>query len=103
MNAEAVARYQKDALTGHRPTWKMGANTSGQEGQGQRRGRSRRRLRSVQHVQRTERPRPLAAGPGAEAKAETRKIFNAERKALQVMGLAPMRRWRPSRRNTRRW
>src|SRR5215470_3442758 len=28
MNAEAVARYQKDALTGHRPTWKMGANTS---------------------------------------------------------------------------
>src|SRR5215510_9288156 len=26
MNAEAVARYQKDALTGHRPTWKMGAN-----------------------------------------------------------------------------
>src|SRR5215468_3649554 len=28
MNAEAVARYQKDALTGHRPTWKMGANGS---------------------------------------------------------------------------
>ena len=26
MNAEAVARYQKDALTGHRPTGKMGAN-----------------------------------------------------------------------------
>ena len=24
MNPEAVARYQKDALTGHRPTWKMG-------------------------------------------------------------------------------
>src|SRR6266498_1037942 len=22
MNADAVARYQKDALTGHRPTWK---------------------------------------------------------------------------------
>src|SRR6266702_902848 len=28
MNADAVARYQKDALTGHRPTWTMGANTS---------------------------------------------------------------------------
>jgi len=26
-------------------------------------------------------------GPGAEAKVETRKVFNAERKALQVMGL----------------
>src|SRR5229473_3277870 len=32
MNAEAVARYQKDALTGHRPTWKMGANGSGKKG-----------------------------------------------------------------------
>jgi DnaJ-domain-containing protein 1 len=27
-------------------------------------------------------------GPGAEAKPETRKIMNAERKALQVMGLS---------------
>ena len=26
-------------------------------------------------------------GAGAEAKVETRKVFNAERKALQVMGL----------------
>ena len=26
MSADSVARYQKDALTGHRPTWKMGAN-----------------------------------------------------------------------------
>ena len=34
MNAEAVARYQKDALTGHRPTWKMGANTSAKRGTG---------------------------------------------------------------------
>ena len=34
MNADAVARYQKDALTGHRPTWKMGANTSAGKGKG---------------------------------------------------------------------
>ena len=27
MNADAVARYQKDALTGHRPTWKMGTGS----------------------------------------------------------------------------
>jgi hypothetical protein len=26
MSAEAVARYQRDALVGHRPTWVMGAN-----------------------------------------------------------------------------
>jgi DnaJ domain len=25
MSDEAVAKYQKDAITGHRPTWKMGA------------------------------------------------------------------------------
>ena len=90
MNADAVARYQKDALTGHRPTWKMGANTSTKKGKGSRRGRSRRRRRSVQHVQRAQRPRPLAAGSGRgadETKVETRKMFNAERKALQVMGL----------------
>ena len=31
---DAVARYQKDALTGHRPTWKMGANTSAKKGKG---------------------------------------------------------------------
>ena len=44
------------------------------------------------------REEPLAAGenvhdqrpgPGGEAKTETRKVFNAERKALQVMGLGP--------------
>src|SRR3954463_13905498 len=32
MSVDAVAKYQKDALTGHRPTWKMGAN--GTKGQG---------------------------------------------------------------------
>ena len=26
MTDDAVARYQKDSLTGHRPTWKMGVN-----------------------------------------------------------------------------
>src|SRR5688572_14025681 len=30
MSDNDVARYQKDALTGHRPTWKMG--TGGREG-----------------------------------------------------------------------
>ncbi|MBN9149110.1 MULTISPECIES: J domain-containing protein [unclassified Nitrobacter] len=88
MNAEAVARYQKDALTGHRPTWKMGANGTRGKGKtdtidldgtadpfsmlGELNGRGRWR------------PGP---GAGSEAKPETRKIFNAERKALQVMGL----------------
>jgi len=89
MSDDAVARYQKDALTGHRPTWKMGAN-SGVKGKAtpddfegaadpfsvfsELNGRGRWR------------PGP-GAGPEAESKPETRKVFNAERKALQVMGL----------------
>ncbi len=85
MNAEAVARYQKDALTGHRPTWKMGANGGVKKGAeaeidgafdpfsmfGEINGRVSWRK-----------------GPEAP-KAETRKVMNAERKALQVMGLGP--------------
>jgi hypothetical protein len=90
MAPDAVAKYQKDALTGHRPTWKMGANGSPEKkagqpdldgaidpfamfnemnGMGMGRGRARK--------------------PQAPIKEETRKIFNAERKALQVMGLGP--------------
>jgi len=88
MNAEAVARYQKDALTGHRPTWKMGANP----------GRGGRGPSAVDfdgafdpfsvfsELNGRGRWRP---GPGGAPKTETRKVFNAERKALQVMGLGP--------------
>jgi curved DNA-binding protein CbpA len=89
MNADAVARYQKDALTGHRPTWKMGANGSRGKGNGA----------SAADIDGASDPFSMFSelngrgrwrpGPGAEPKAETRKIFNAERKALQVMGLGP--------------
>jgi hypothetical protein len=32
MSDEAVARYQKDAVVGHRPTWNMGVNQTGAKG-----------------------------------------------------------------------
>jgi hypothetical protein len=89
MAPDAVASYQKDALTGHRPTWKMGAN-GGKKGKpadldidgamdpfkmfDEMNGRNRWRVNS---------------SAKAEAKPETRKIFNAEKKALLVMGLGP--------------
>ena len=88
MNADAVARYQKDALTGHRPTWKMGANGTkgkGKTGEVDMDGAADPfSVFSELNGRGKWRPGP---GSGAEAKVETRKIFNAERKALQVMGL----------------
>jgi curved DNA-binding protein CbpA len=84
MNAEAVARYQKDALTGHRPTWKMGENTSARKMTGSAAdfdGASDPfSMFGELNGRRGARPRP-------ETKPEARKVFNAERKALQVMGL----------------
>jgi hypothetical protein len=89
MNADAVARYQKDALTGHRPTWKMGANGSKGKGKGASAADfdgAADPFSMFSELNGRGRWRP---GPEAEAKAETRKVFNAERKALQVMGLGP--------------
>src|ERR1700742_5376900 len=84
MNAEAVARYQKDALTGHRPTWKMGANGTkgkGKTGEADLEGAADPfSMFSELNGRGRWRPGP---GSGAEAKVGNRKIFNAERKALQ--------------------
>lgn len=77
MSDAAVMAYQKDALTGHRPTWKMGT------GKG------------------TVRPDFSAFGGQADpfslfgegvraeqqARAEARPVRNAERKALDTLGL----------------
>lgn len=38
MDDTQLRSYQKDALTGHRPTWKMGVNKATMESQGRRRG-----------------------------------------------------------------
>jgi curved DNA-binding protein CbpA len=89
MNAEAVARYQKDALTGHRPTWKMGANGSRGKGKGADAtgfDGAADPFSMFSELNGRGRWRP---GPDSETKTETRKVFNAERKALQVMGLGP--------------
>ena len=86
MSDDAVARYQKDALTGHLPTWKMGM--VGGKGRSGKPGRP-----------------PFADGLGDDpfdilrefggvhgavpprAEAERRTIGNAARKALHALGL----------------
>src|SRR3979411_266240 len=82
MNADAVARYQKDALTGHRPTWKMGVN--GTKGKGKTAEAALEAAADpfsmFSELTGRGRWRP-GPGAGAEAKGETRKEFNAARKA----------------------
>ncbi len=82
MSDEAVARYQKDAITGHRPTWKMGTG-------GGRRAR-------IDPTSPHEAGDPFGvfqefgAGPrkGAEqARVEARTVHNAARKALHALNL----------------
>lgn len=85
MNADAVARYQKDALTGHRPTWKMGAN-GGKKGAEAEIDMAADPFSMFSEINGRANWR---RGPEAPPKAETRKVMNAERKALQVMGLGP--------------
>src|SRR6516225_5879755 len=86
MNAEAVARYQKDALTGHRPTWKMGANGGVKKGTEAEIDGAFDPFSMFSEINGRANWR---RGPEAQPKAETRKVMNAERKALQVMGLGP--------------
>jgi hypothetical protein len=90
MNADAVARYQKDALTGHRPTWKMGANTGKGKGKPGVEDEFEGALDPFAMFQEMNGRGRWRPGPGAKAetKTETRKVMNAERKALQVMGLS---------------
>jgi hypothetical protein len=89
MSPDDIARYQKEAVIGHRPTWKMGMNGS--------------RPNSRSHSSRLRPEFPGARDPfgifrefgtGAEPdserrRLETRTVRNAERKALDVLGLEP--------------
>lgn len=81
MKDEDVLRFQKDALTGHRPTWKMGAGKDQKPGHFYAEGASDPFLMFGE-----------LGGQGAKAgakkaKAETRTIRNAERKAFDTLGL----------------
>ncbi|MBP0111082.1 J domain-containing protein [Bradyrhizobium vignae] len=84
MDAEAVARYQQDALTGHRPTWRIGENISAHKMTGSTANFEDDWHALCTHLELNGR---AGARPRAKVKPEARKIFNAEGKALQVMGL----------------
>ena len=76
MDDDAVRAYQKDALTGHRPTWKMGTG--------------KRAIKpDLSALGGSEDPFGLFDGTGKEQKrrVETRVIRNAERKAFEALSL----------------
>ena len=86
MSEDAVAQYQKEALTGHRPTWKMGSI-----------GGKRAAKRAAKGVRGPEwtadDPFSLFGEMGdrraghARPAPEARKILNAQRRALDALGL----------------
>jgi DnaJ-class molecular chaperone len=89
MSAEDIARYQKEAVIGHRPTWKMGMN-------GGRPASRSRSSRSHAEVAGADDPfgvfrefgGPAGARRGSERRSpEARAVRNAERKALDALGL----------------
>ena len=86
MSEDAVARYQKDAVTGHRPTWKMGMVG------GKRAGKSNS-ARFFNGYDAADDPFGMfdelgVRRPGQTRQdAERRAVRNAERKALHMLGL----------------
>lgn len=85
MSDDAVAQYQKDSVTGHRPTWKMGM--SGKAGAEGADPRARRGVDGAAD------PFGVFEGSGGfrprveRVVPERRAIRNVERKALDALGL----------------
>lgn len=79
LDDESVARFQKDALTGHRPTWTMGVNRWGNEpplNGGDPRGSAEARIRAR-----------LSGSRQPRAAERTRKLKTLEAKAFEDLGL----------------
>ncbi len=85
MSEDAIAQYQKEAITGHRPTWKMGSI-------GGKRAAKRNRGQFREDDWPTDDPFSLFDEMGsrrghAKTVPEGRKILNAQRRALDALGL----------------
>ncbi len=87
MSDDAVAKYQKDSITGHRPTWKIGLNGPVNEAS-KRRGRRATGLGGVDDPFGFFREGGGRWSPDADRpRPESRMVRNAERKALDALGL----------------
>ena len=86
MSDDAVAQYQKEAVTGHRPTWKMGS--IGGKRAAPRRARGGFRAAEWEAADPFSMLDETGGRSGHARKApEGRKILNAQRRAFDVLGL----------------
>ena len=86
MTDDAVALYQKEAVTGHRPTWKMGS--IGGKRAAPRRARGGFRAAEWEASDPFSMLGETGGQPGhARPASEGRKILNAQRRAFDVLGL----------------
>jgi len=86
MTDDAVALYQKEAVTGHRPTWKMGS--IGGKRAAPRRGRGGFRAAEWEAADPFSMLGETGGRPGhARPASEGRKILNAQRRAFDTLGL----------------
>jgi hypothetical protein len=86
MTDDAVAQYQKEAITGHRPTWKMGS--VGGKRASPRRARGGFRAAEWEAADPFSMLGETGGQPGhARPASEGRKILNAQRRAFDVLGL----------------
>ena len=89
MSPDDIAKYQKDAVIGHRPTWKMGMNGK-QTNSRSHSSRSRREFPGARDPFGFFRESGATADPDFDrSRFETRVVRNAERKALGALGLEP--------------
>ena len=84
---DAVMSYQKDALTGHRPTWRMGMNAGPRAGTSGPRTSGGKGEGFTWHDPFAFFDAAAMPGHARPAEAEGRTIRNAERKAFEVLGL----------------
>lgn len=78
-----VARFQKEALTGHRPTWKMGTAANAQTSSTDF---AQRRSGNAGYYRRVGDPHGMF-NEGADAAPRERKLKSLEAKAMETMGL----------------
>ncbi|MBI1621426.1 J domain-containing protein [Aquamicrobium zhengzhouense] len=78
-----IARFQKEALTGHRPTWKMGANAAAAFSQTP----SQKRSGAAGYYNRVRDPFGMFNEEAPVAKPRERKLKTLEAKAMETLGL----------------